>query len=224
MEAEEDNEDQLPQDSLETGLIMSIASDELTGIGADIAEVGIDSVLDQGLLKDIPILGIAAKAYSAGVTISSKLFEKKVLTFLYELSKVSHVKRVNFVSKLNGNSKFARKVGENLLILIERINDMNKPALLARVFAAFIEQKIDHEMFTRLSSVIDGALVSDVVKLSTFRKMQYSTFASISLEKQGLVYLAVLDGGSSDKDGNETGGNRYAISELGEILLSILED
>jgi hypothetical protein len=154
----------------------------------------------------------------------SWIFEKKILRFLIELEKVLLEKRVGFVSKLNADSKHAREVGEKLLILIERIDDLDKPALLARVFAAYLEQEIDYELFIRLASVIDRALVSDIMRLTSFRKMQHATFTTIALENLGLVYLAVADGGGFDHDGNETGGNRYAISELGERLLSILED
>ena len=54
---------------LEGSLITTLAESDLAGVAADIAEVSIDVLLDDGVLKDIPVVGIVAKTYSAARTI-----------------------------------------------------------------------------------------------------------------------------------------------------------
>jgi len=208
---------------IETNLIQSIARSEIKNITEDYCELGLDTMLEEGVLKDIPVFGTLTKLYSVGATIHGKILEKKLLKFLYELDKISFEKRTGFVEKLNCDQKFEQRVGEHLLLLLERIDDMNKPPQLAKIFAAFIEEKIDFEMFVRLSSSIDRSLVSDLIRLKEFKKLQGYSYSAIALENVGLVYLAIISGGSYDAEGNQTGGNQYAISELGEILLSIIE-
>lgn len=221
---DQDNKDiENPKESLESGLIRSIAKNELKDIGTELGEVAIDSFLDEGILKEIPVIGIAAKVYSAGATISGKLFERKVLKFLYELNRISLQNRDDFVAKIQNDPKHEKKVGEHLIILLERLDDMEKPKIIAKIFAEYIEDKIDFEMFLRLSSAVDRTLVSDLNRLKEFKTMQNYSYSAISLENVGLVYLAVISGGNYDEEGNQTGGNQYATSELGNTLLSIIQ-
>lgn len=208
---------------IETNLIQSIASSEIKNITEDYCELGLDAMLDEGVLKDIPVFGTLTKLYSVGTTIHGKILEKKILKFFYELDQISFQKRIDFVAEIQNNPKQEKKVGEHLLILLERIDDMNKPQLLAKIFAAFIEEKIDFEMFVRLASTVDRSLVSDLIMLKEFEKLQGNSYTAIALENVGLVYLAVISGGSYDTEGNQTGGNQYAISELGVKLLSIIK-
>lgn len=210
---------------IETNLIQSIASSEIKNITTDYCELGLDAILDEGILKDIPIFGSLTKLYSVGTTIHGKIFEKKLLNFLFELNKVSEIERNGFIIKLNTDEKQAQKISEHLLVLLDRLDDMHKPKILAKIFSAYIIEKIDFEMFVRLASVIDKSLVSDLVKLNDFRKSQFGSFSATSLEYTGLVYLSVMNPNIAfDENGNQTSGSLYAISKLGEILVNILEN
>lgn len=210
---------------IETNLIQSIASSEIKNITEDYCELGLDAMLDEGVLKDIPVFGTLTKLYSVGATIHGKILEKKILKFLYELDKISFEKRTGFVEKLNCDQKFEQRVGEHLLLLLERLDDMNKPQILARIFSAHINKKIDYEMFVRLSSVVDKTLISDLNKLKDYRKSQFSSFTATSLQNTGLVYLSVMNPNISfDENGKQTSGSLYAVSELGEILIEILDN
>jgi|TARA_B110000902_G_C14057496_1_gene494151 hypothetical protein len=209
--------------NIETDLIESIASSDLKMIGSDIGEIAIDSLLNDGVLKDIPVIGTIVNLYSTGVTISGKIFEKKILKFLYGLDEISLDKRADFISKLNQKPKFKKKVSEHLLILIDRIDDMDKSEILAQLFSKFILGKVDYEMFIRLSSVIDKSVVSDLNKLTDFNTLQSSSFTATSLENLGLVYTAVTSGGQTNQNLELINGNKYFISELGKLLLSTIE-
>jgi hypothetical protein len=208
---------------IETNLIQSIASSEIKNITEDYCELGLDAVLDEGVLKDIPVFGTLTKLYSVGATIHGKILEKKILKFLYELDKISFEKRTGFVEKLTCDQKFEQRVGEHLLLLLERLDDMNKPQILARIFSAHINKKIDYEMFVRLSSVVDKTLISDLNKLKDFQKSQFDSFSATSLQNVGLVYLSVMAQTKYDENGKQTGGELYAITKLGEILIDIIE-
>lgn len=210
------------EDNIGNSLIKSITHSDLKHITSDMSEVAIDSFIDDSVIKDIPIIGTISKVYSAGVTISGKIFERKIIDFLIKLDEISLEKRKDFVTKMTEDDKHSRKVGEHLMIILDRMDDMNKPSILAKVLAAFIEEKIDYEMFLRLSSVIDKAFLPDLIKLDQYLKLTGYSITTTSLVNLGLVNLELIDGGSYDENGNQTGGNKYYITQLGEILLEIL--
>ena len=69
-----------------TELINSIATENLSAIGRDFAEVAVDSILNEGVLRDIPVFNTLAALYRAGVEIRQQLFIRKVVSFLKDLS------------------------------------------------------------------------------------------------------------------------------------------
>ena len=63
----------------------TISHSNLYEIGSVIAEASIDSVLKDGILKDVPIINFLTGLWKIGVTINDYLFLKKLLLFLNEL-------------------------------------------------------------------------------------------------------------------------------------------
>jgi hypothetical protein len=62
----------------------------------------LDSFLDNGLVKDIPVLGTIVGLYKSSISISDKLFIKKVLHFLAELKDIPQDKRSEQIQKIEG--------------------------------------------------------------------------------------------------------------------------
>lgn len=50
----------------------------LSGITTDLIEAPIDQILDDGLIKDIPIFGVFAKLLIVGINIRDRFFLKKL--------------------------------------------------------------------------------------------------------------------------------------------------
>src|SRR5262245_61944564 len=104
----------MSSESLDLSLIESIKSSDLKDIAVDLSEIGLDSLLEDGLLKDIPVFGSLVKLYKTGQTIRDALFAKKLLLFLQGISKVSPEQRRATIEKLNASEDFQKQVGENL--------------------------------------------------------------------------------------------------------------
>ncbi|MDF4560139.1 hypothetical protein P3494_26935, partial [Vibrio parahaemolyticus] len=69
--------------SLEESLVSTMGQ-RLGGTGTELAEIAIDSVLDDGVLKDIPVVGTAVSLYQTGVAVRERQYVKKLVTFLSE--------------------------------------------------------------------------------------------------------------------------------------------
>ncbi len=50
-------------------LVATITNYDLSAIGGDIMEMGIDSILKDGLLKELPIINIASGIWKTGIAI-----------------------------------------------------------------------------------------------------------------------------------------------------------
>ncbi len=65
------------------------------------------------------------------------------------------------IAKLAVDTEFRRELGENLMLLLEKLNDMRKPKMLAKIWKAFLEEKIDYPSFTRLARALEDLHVDD---------------------------------------------------------------
>lgn len=212
--------DYLKPENIGTSIVKSIANSGIKEICCDLTEVGIDFLLKDSITKDIPIIGIITNLCSAGLTIRGIIFENKLIRFLLELENIPQQKRIDFVANIQQDKKFEKKVGEHLLLILDRIDDLDKAKILAKLFSAFIESTIDYTLFLRLSSILDKLFLPDLLKLYEYRNgMRYDEDTSENLYSLGLIYMALISGGSVE-DGH---GSKYAIRPLGNKLLDILD-
>lgn len=113
------------EDKLELSMTDSVISPKLKELSKDVSEIALDSTLDNGLLKDIPVIKWIHSFYKMNVGIRERLFIKKVLRFFLELREVPAEERDVFISDLETKGEYRQKVGETLIMIIERIDDIN---------------------------------------------------------------------------------------------------
>jgi len=152
-------------EKIETSLIETIETTDLNSINKDLAEVVIDSVLDDGLLKDIPIVNIIVGLGNFGSKIHKGIFLKKVLFFLSSLESTSIKQRQDFIEKIESKESYNNKVGEALIMIIEKCSDLEKPKIIGTLFKASIKKEISYQTFLRLSYIIDRIHIPDLIYL-----------------------------------------------------------
>jgi hypothetical protein len=153
------------EQNFNSSLLGKVPNNEVPDVLAEVGEVVIDDLLQDGVLKDLPVLGTALKLYKAGVGIREFLFIRKLCHFLLQLRTISAAARTAFEAKLRHEPAFSTRVGENLLILLERLDDMGKPEFVGKVFRAYILEHISYEEFTRLATAIERAYLTDLLRL-----------------------------------------------------------
>ncbi|AOT08751.1 hypothetical protein [Pseudoalteromonas luteoviolacea] len=147
---------------LKDSLNKTLKSTDLHGVTAGLAEVALDSLLEKGVLKDIPIIGSILGLGKAAVTIKDQLFLKKLITFLSETSTVDVEKRNEVISKIESSGKYRVSVGEKLLYIIDRCDDFEKAELVSKVFSAFLNNKMTYDQFLRCTVAIDKVFLTDL--------------------------------------------------------------
>ncbi|MCL2097601.1 MAG: hypothetical protein FWH23_02425 [Bacteroidales bacterium] len=126
-------------------------------LGTDYAEIFIDDLMDNGLLKEIPIVKSVVGTIKAGISINQFWFAKKILTFIREfnLGNVDNKQRIKFQQKINTNDKFRKKVVEQIMIFIDKHMEINKTKISAKLFQAFVEENLTYEEFVSTNICLD---------------------------------------------------------------------
>lgn len=182
------------------------------------AEFSLDALLENGIIKDIPVVGTIAKLYSAAMGAQGYVFAKKIRTFLVELKSVPEKEREAFTQKLEKDKEQKERTAETLIVLLDKLDDMKKAPLLARAFAGYIREEFDFSTFQRLAAAIDRCLVSDLPILERFSGPQpLDGYVGDMLVSTGLVSVAAIPGirGRGAK-------TNYEMSELGELFVRVV--
>lgn len=141
-----------------------------TSLGADIAkftgdaiEFGVDLCMDDGILKDIPFVGTAFKLYSIGSKVYDNHCMKKLYSFIFAINSGSCSKETQekYRKKFIENEKFRKRELAYLLILIDRYIGFEKPQMLAKIYLAYLNDKISWIKLTQYAEVIDRFLPGD---------------------------------------------------------------
>lgn len=174
-----------PEPKLGSLLAETLRAD-LSDAAIEAAEAGVDQFLRDGLVRDLPIVGSIASALKSGYAVRDYLFLRKLLGFLGPLEDVSSERRVRMIGKLESDPAFREHVGEHLALLLDRLDSMEKPAMLGRAFRAYLDEKIDAAILRRLHHVIDRVQMCDLPFVRPF--LENPDFASLSdATKQGLI-------------------------------------
>jgi hypothetical protein len=207
---------------LEFELLRSIGSPSIKDLSNDIVEAIIDQSFGDGLVKDIPILGSLAKFQAMFGTVRDLIFAKKVSHFLLALAKVPEEDRVKFLTSV-GKRGEERKVGETLLVLIDRLDNYDRAELLAKVFTFFINERLSMDEFRRLARVVEQIPPGSISALRAFYSPNHQaieTGGEFLTQFAGLGLVTIefyLMTGRSDIGGG------YEKTELGKTYLAILD-
>jgi hypothetical protein len=180
------------QDNLQNSLLLTIKDNGMDNIFNDVSEIIIDKALDEGLLRDIPIVNTIRSVIKAGYSISDYLFTKKVIEFLQPLSKYTVDERKEFLNKLDPEQ--LNKATESLIFYLNRLDSIKKAEMLGKIFEAYMTGRIDQKVMMYLSYYVDAVFIivwEDFYKSilncenSSFLRPQINSDDALALEKVG---------------------------------------
>ena len=194
----------------------------------DLSEIGIDSLLDDSIFKEIPIVKTIYGVAKTGFAIREKHMLKKTLVFINQLNNngLSNEKYIEYKEKLKNKDEFAFKELEYALIIIDRYVELNKNIILSNLYFNYIDKKIDWNQFQELSIIVDNIFLSDLEELEKIYQKRAITMNDINnkisfrrLRVQNLVEdiesMLRMPNSSIGMYYNE---NDYQITLLGTLL------
>jgi len=130
--------------------------------GLDLYTTVLDSVLSSNALETVPGLGMLLGAGKAYLAIKDALFIKKLENFLTNVGSIPHKEKDKFIRKLDEEPAYKQLVIENILLLIDRLDDMEKTTLAGELLKAHMKSLINYDTYRRYSSIIDRAHIADL--------------------------------------------------------------
>ncbi len=203
---------------IEQSIEKTLEISDLANINIELAEVTLDSLMNNGILKDLPIISSLVGITKFGLRTRELLLLRKILKFLTQLDSTTIEERQRFIANVETKETYNKKVGLALILILDKLEDLEKPEIIGKILAANIKGAIDYQTFLRLSYIVQKLFIPDLAYL---RKIKNGI--EVSYEKMDELYLSGLmitgDTGGVRFDGR----NEYRISPYAEILLDIIE-
>ena len=177
----------------------SIFNESLADTMTDLAEIGIDSILSEGLLKELPIFSILIGSVRTVRSLQERNMLRNTAIFLDTINskKINSEKLNQYKTKLQ-DEKVAEKELGRVLILLSQYVDNIKSRMLGVVFWKYVNGEYTWNKFCELSDIVSRLFIDDLAYLdevakSPEKKKQYHIYGipyNIKrLESLGLLEL-----------------------------------
>jgi hypothetical protein len=210
---------------IDKSLIKTIGENGAQDILSEMGELTLDSIIDNDSIGQIPIIGTLRSAYKITNSISDYLFIQKLLKFLKELNTLSITEKTEMKNRINNEEKYGKKVGENLLEIINKIDDNDKPKIISKIFKAYINKEIEFQHFLKFSQIVNKSYLPELLNLTEFYRGQSLTNENSSgLLSMGLIKISAKQyyGEISMRDLSEREQFEYILNTDGIKLMYIL--
>lgn len=120
----------------------SLFNDDVTDLCIDLTEIGIDSVMDDGVLSEVPIAKTIVALGKTGLALRERNMLKQTLTFIraFNSETISDEQLQRYKDKIS-NNKYAEKELGRVLYLLDRNIDKAKSAILGKIYNAYVNGK-----------------------------------------------------------------------------------
>lgn len=138
------------------------ASRSLAMALAENAEAVYDFLIENEAIKAVPLFSTAVRLLEGADDIRSRLLQTKITSFVSEPVLLRSAESGEMLAKLRSDESFANSIGETLFLTLEKVTDLQKPKLLAKVFAFYLAGKIDSKELLMLTHSIDASSLVDL--------------------------------------------------------------
>ena len=219
--------------SLVDSWAVTISKSGARNVLPDITEFALDAVTNDGLLKDFPIVSTVVSIYKIGRTLKERSYIKKLMAFLIEIDKgnVDEEKRNEYIGRITKNKRTIQQELEYVLTLLDRYITEQKAKYCAKIFLAYIYEKIDWNLFCQFSEVLDRLLPGDMECLceSNLKNADRSKMGNCALQR--LYGLGIVQPNEKPR-GYDIKGNAivtqkdgtYDLTFFGKTLVMIVQN
>lgn len=150
---------QLIMKNLSQDLMSSIGKAKFPSVVGDI----MDTVASSEVLKSIPVLGTCLAAYEDSQNISTWYLTKKLYVFLNQLNNLNASEVCDLVYEIdNGDCKVRQHIGEVLIQIIDKSDNIISTAYIALLFRHYVLKKISLDDFLEGARIINNMSITSL--------------------------------------------------------------
>ncbi len=130
----------------------------------DCIELGIDSFIKDGTLKEFPIVSNIVSGFKFAKNIYDRNLLKKTLTFIDELNKgtLSRDELIAYQSTILNNPKRCEDELGRVTIYLNSFIDDEKSIMLAKLYKAYIKELIKWDEFCEYAEITNRIFIQDL--------------------------------------------------------------
>lgn len=178
---------------LEISLFDTLTDNSLE-LGIDLTELTIDQFIRNDFLKEIPFFSIFYKSIKTVQGIRDALFAMKVYKFIKEFEDVKKKEKENFLEKITSDQKEKIKVGQTLIMILDKLDELDKTQFIVNTFAAYLKSEISKSELTQLCSIVEKAFIDDLLLFSKMEKYDdLPNEIQTNLSSLGLMTPIIMD-------------------------------
>ena len=190
-----------------------------------IGELAIDAIVDDGLIKDIPLIGTIVGVGKCIKNAYDYFFAKKLIAFIFPIKDVPQEERLKAIKRWESDENYRGNVGETLIGMIARCDDSVKAIWLSKLFYELVLKRDCSRLFMRAEKILSSLSVMDLQAFLSLPKDKFNSIREGEVEPfigSGL-YLnpkspTVVDGRVFYVD------DLCEVSEVGIWIYSVLND
>ena len=150
-------------DKLTTDFGKSLFNDS-KDIIEDYMEISIDSFIEEGVLKEIPIVKSIVSVLKVGKNIHDRNLLEQTLTFINEFNNnsISKEKIKEYKDKIENNDRRCKEELQRVMLILNNNIDKEKSIILARLFKAYINENINWKEFCEYSDITNRLFLEDI--------------------------------------------------------------
>jgi len=204
---------------IEGKLVESLRSKELGDMVTECSELGLDNILDDGIVKNIPILRIIVSMAKVGFNIRDRIYTKKIAGFFSQVGRTTQEQRNEFAKKYCDND--IKRFEEAIMLILEQADYIEKTSLIGKVFRACILGELEYKEALKLSNMINKAYWTDLEPLLNGVNVQIDEH-NLSLFSAGLFKIDLSGGGYRAR--YNPANLLYELSFYGKLLVKIAKE
>jgi hypothetical protein len=212
---------------LSESLQITLSTKSLNAISAEYLELGIDTLIDNELIKSIPIIKTISGLYKFSKSAQEYFLTKKIVRFLFKIKDVSQDEIQKTLLRIDSKKSHRIELGEHIVLLLDKFENIYKSDLLGNAFKMYLKQQLTIDEFLRASHIIEKSYYDDLLKLEVIdKKSKVNKITLENLISLGLLSLKPfkIDTGIIGKDlRSELNKFDYSINDSGKLILRILE-
>lgn len=188
---------------------------------ADITELGIDSLLDDGVFKSIPVVSLLVGVGKTAQNIHDRNLLKQTIKFIntFNEKSITTEKIEKYKKKLHEKPKFAEEELGRVVILLNSNVEVKKSELLAKFYRAYVNEEIDWLTFCEFSAITSRLFISDLDVLYKVSNGQISDTSQCAVYKADrLIALGLLDSAMKSMSiGNSSGSQTQRYIQVNQL-------
>ena len=200
--------------------------------GAPISDAAIDWLRNDEGLRNIPFVSQAVAVFHLLDSVRERHNVRKLATFIQTVADGScdEKKRKKYLAKWHADKNKRYTELEHLIVIIDRFLHKDMARMLARVYLAYLEERLDWQEVLSYSAVIDRLLPGDFEALKQGNRVnvQFGDAEDTVLRLVGLG-LMVAHGRSAETPVMGTiaipdnSNSDYNLTSFGKLFLDIID-